>query len=165
MNFEKQKNKWLEIIQSVGFSPENHDIILNYIKTHSTHELQYPDLFLKSELAETTLPYAFKVFKDVEDAGLLNKIHFVNKPNGGGLIIDGKKCTYNVTSHLIKLHFHNDGFSGDIMLDMVSKEIVDSTSNSLIKILTEKNLVVYMLFSGIKYKAGDFDIMHRYQII
>lgn len=153
----KFNEKWIDLLRAVGFKEESFVKILSYIEVHSSYELLYP-VYIDDKKIETTLPYALKVLYEIDKSNLLDEVIFMSQPEYYG---DNYKCS--VITYCSKYKFENDGIlpTEDFINDQITVDCFDNLS----RLLKDRKIGIYILFSNIETVDGILHIYNRFGTI
>jgi hypothetical protein len=142
------KEFWKPTLESLGFSENRYNEILNYIKLHTrneTNKVSFP-FFLENKLPfeeTTTIAMALEVLSELN----LNNVHFVDAP-----MLQGKDGhSYRTSTWSVSCEINQEELM--VVQDVetyISTKLVEETIKLLNKKLENKHLYVYKLFDQIK---------------
>jgi len=155
--YKHNKEKWEAMLLEIGFKPEHLDKINEYASVHTQYEL-INILQSGQGFPESTLPYALRVFLQIQNEGFLNKIHFTKRPAG-----DGDENLVPTETTVTRYRFDSDDYPM-WNEDMMASTFTADTAQNLIKILKQHDVHVYILFSDMKTVDNVLHIFHRFGI-
>ena len=142
-------NKWSKLLIEMGFSTKSIDKILEYVEVHCGYEILFPIHFEKERTV--TLPYSLKVLLQLEQNGLLDKIHFVSHPSDE-VPIESYMSKYGIDSDELRT----------ISEEAIISRIIEDTVLNLKKLLESKEIYIYILFSDIRNIDNVLHVFNRF---
>jgi len=150
--YKHNKEKWEEMLLEIGFKPEHLDMVNKYASVHTQYELIN---VLQSDkgFPESTLPYALRVFLQLQNEGYLDKLHSVDRVSGEGIV--------PIITHVTKYQFDSDDYPF-LNEDAMASSFTADTAENLMKLMESKEVYIYMLFSDMKTFDNILHIFHRF---